>query len=267
MVTNEELGAKRFPLMLEYQKNLTTLLEHLEWLKPLSGRKKKKGFKYEVVGEAKTSLREEGLTEPQVDLLDAHDEGVLAPKYDEDLDDFPLDVDLTSRESCMRDDEEEVGELTHEPLMELSLTHSSSFQSSMAVRTHEDGSSTYGLMEEFLVVIEHEGHSDLQGLDKRHGLENYTHSLHLGDHEPLLLGSPLTAQVITGNRGVDHIPCGPTIREVYAPTYCGNGYIEDVDTSIWDCGVIPSERLLDRDVEHTLEFGLSKDKEWIDELH
>jgi hypothetical protein len=55
--------------------------------------------------------------------LDAHDEGVLAPKYDEDLvlDDFPLDVDLTSMESCMRDDEDEVGNLTHEIHMELSL--------------------------------------------------------------------------------------------------------------------------------------------------
>jgi hypothetical protein len=49
--------------------------------------------------------------------------------YYEDLvlDDLPLDVDLTSRKSCMRDDEEEVGELTHEPLMELILSHSSSF--------------------------------------------------------------------------------------------------------------------------------------------
>jgi hypothetical protein len=135
-MTNEKLGEKLFPLMLDYQKslteyqnNLTTLLEHPELLKPLFGKKKKKGFKFEVVGEAKASLREEGLTKPQVDLLDAHDEGVLAPKYDEDLmlDDFPLDVDLISRESYLRDDEEEVGELTDEPLMELISTHSSSF--------------------------------------------------------------------------------------------------------------------------------------------
>jgi hypothetical protein len=169
----------------------------------------------------------------------------------------------------MRDDEEEVGKLTHELHMELSLAHSSSFQSSMAVRTHEDVSGTYGLMEELLVMVEHEEHSYLHGLDERYGLEtsDYTHSLHLGDHEPLLLGSPLTAQVITVDGGVEHIPCGPTIREVYAPTYCGNGYIEDVDTSIWDCGVIPSERLLDRDFEHTIEFGLSRGEKLIDELH
>ena len=58
---------------LNYQKNLKTLLAHPELLKPLFGRKKKKEeFKYEVVGGAKTSLREEGLSEPQVDLLDEH---------------------------------------------------------------------------------------------------------------------------------------------------------------------------------------------------
>jgi hypothetical protein len=55
--------------------------------------------------------------------------------------------------------------------------------------------------------------------------------------------------------------------EVYAPTYCGNGYIEDVDTSVWDCGVIPLERLLDKDFEHTIEFGFSRGKELIYDLH
>jgi hypothetical protein len=64
-------------------------------------------------------------------------------------------------------------------------------------------------------------------------------------------------QVIIVDGGVEHIPCGPVIREVCAPTYCGNGYIEDVDTSVWDCGSIPSERLLDMDFEHTIEFGFS----------
>jgi hypothetical protein len=153
MGTDQEFMAKILQTCQEYQRNLTRLLEHREWLKPylpVEEKKKKKGFKPEVVGEAKTSLREEGLTKPQVDFLDAHDEGVLAPKYDEHLvlDGFLLDVDLTSRESCMRDDEEEVGKLTHELHMELSLAPSSSFQSSMAVRTHEDVNGTYGLMEE-----------------------------------------------------------------------------------------------------------------------
>jgi hypothetical protein len=43
----------------KYQRNLTRLLEHHEWLKPylpVGEKKKKKGFKSEVVGEAKTSL-------------------------------------------------------------------------------------------------------------------------------------------------------------------------------------------------------------------
>jgi len=49
MVTNEELGEKVLPLMLDYQnslidyqKNLTTLFKHPELLKPLFGKKKKK---------------------------------------------------------------------------------------------------------------------------------------------------------------------------------------------------------------------------------
>ena len=55
-------------------------------LKPLFGKKKKrKGFKSKVVDEEKTSLGEEGLKETRDDFLDVHDEGVLAPKYDEDL--------------------------------------------------------------------------------------------------------------------------------------------------------------------------------------
>ena len=139
----------------------------------------------------------------------------------------------------------------------------------MAFRTHEDVSDTYGLMEELLVMVECEGHSNLHGLDERYGLESfdYTHSLHPIDHEPLILGSPLMAQVIIVDGGVEHIPWGPAIREVYAPTYCGNGYIEDVHTSIWDCRAIPSERLLDRDFEHISEFGLSRGKKLIDELH
>jgi hypothetical protein len=55
-------------------------------------------------------------------------------------------------------------------------------------------------------------------------------------------------QVIIVDGGIEHIPCGPSIMEVSAPIYCGNGYIEDVDTLIWDCGAILSERLPDRDL-------------------
>jgi hypothetical protein len=187
---------------------------------------------YLSVGETKTSLQNESLTEPQVNFLDVHDEGVLALKHNEDLvlDDLPLDVDLTSRELCMRDDEEEVGKLTHELHMDSSLEHSSSFKSSMAVRTREDVSGTYVLTKDLLMRVECEEHSNLYGV-------------------------------------VEHIPCGLDIKEVCAPTYSGNGYIEDMDTSIWDCGAIPSERILDRDFKHTIKFGWSKGKELIDELH
>jgi len=42
--------------------------------------------------------------------------------------------------------------------MELSLIHSSSFHSSMAVKTHEDVSGTYSLMEELLMMVKCEDH-------------------------------------------------------------------------------------------------------------
>jgi hypothetical protein len=160
---------------------------------------------YLSVGEAKTSLQDEFFIEPRVNFLDVHDEGVLALRNNETLvlDDLRLDVDLISKELHMRDDAKEVGKLTHEIHMELSLENSSSLQPSMVVRTPEDVNGTYGLMEEFLVRVEHEKHLDLYG-------------------------------------GVEHIPCKLAIREVCAPTYCKNGYTEEVDASIWDCGAIPS---------------------------
>jgi len=56
--------------------------------------------------------------------------------------------------------------------MELSLEHSSSStketQSSMATITHEDVSGTHYLMEEHLVMVKHEEHSDLHGFAKKY---------------------------------------------------------------------------------------------------
>jgi hypothetical protein len=75
MGTNQEFMAKFLQAYQEYQKNLTTPLEPQEWLKPylsVGKKKKKNGFKSEVVGEAKTSLHDESLTEPQVDFLDVY---------------------------------------------------------------------------------------------------------------------------------------------------------------------------------------------------
>jgi len=139
----------------------------------------------------------------------------------------------------------------------------------MAVRTHEDVNGNYGLMEKLLVMVEREENSHLHGIDERFGLETYdiTHSMHIGYHEPLLLGSPLTTQIIIVDGGVEHIPCGPAMREVYAPMDCRNEYIEDLETSIWDCGVIPSEILIDRDFESTIEFVFSRGEELIYDIY
>jgi hypothetical protein len=129
--------------------------------------------------------------------------------------------------------------------VELGLAHSSSFiaenQSSMAAITNENVSSgTHDLMEGPLVMVKHEKYSNLQGLEERYdlGISDYTHSLHHGDHEPPPLESPLKAQLITTYEIVEHIPCGPTNMEVYESTDYGNGYITDVDTSIWDLGSV-----------------------------
>jgi hypothetical protein len=96
---------------------------------------------------------------------------VLAPRHDEIqmLGDLPLGVDMTSRKSCMGDDE---------PPMELSVTHSSSSQSPMLATTHEDISGIQDVVEEPCVVIEHKGHLDLQAQEERHDLEtdDYIHT-------------------------------------------------------------------------------------------
>jgi hypothetical protein len=145
---------------------------------------------------------------------------------------------LKSTQMALQESEIQVDELC----VELSLAHSSSStaetQSSMAAITHEDVSGTHDLREEPLVMVKHEEHSDLHGLEERYDskISDYTHSLHHGDHEPPLLEGPLKAQVIAIDEIVEHIPCGPTNREVYASTDCGNGYIKDVDTTIWDPG-------------------------------
>ena len=168
-----------------------------------------------------------------------HDEGVCNEVDKTTTFNTPLElsyeVDITSAYNGQVD----------ELCMELSLAHSSSSiaetQSSMAAITHEDVSSgTHDLREGTLVMVKHKKHSDLQGLEERYNSEisDCTHSLHHEDHEPPLLKSPLKAQVIAIDEIVQHIPCGPTNMEVYESTDYGNGYITDVDTSIWDLGSI-----------------------------
>jgi hypothetical protein len=79
---------------------------------------------------------------------DDHGLDVLAPRQDEIqmLGDLPLGVDLTSKKSCVGDDE---------PPMELSVTHSSPSQSPMLGMTHEDISGMMDVVEESCVLIEH----------------------------------------------------------------------------------------------------------------
>ena len=73
MKINQELLAELLQASQEYQKNLTTLIEHPKWLEPyLSAGKKKERFKYEVVGDVDASSHKESLTEPQNDFLEVH---------------------------------------------------------------------------------------------------------------------------------------------------------------------------------------------------
>jgi hypothetical protein len=73
MKTNQELMAELLQVFQEYQKNLTTLLEHPELLEHhLSVGKKEEGFKSEVVGDMNASPHDGSLTEPQDDFLEVH---------------------------------------------------------------------------------------------------------------------------------------------------------------------------------------------------
>jgi hypothetical protein len=116
---------------------------------------------------------------------------VLALRHDgiRMLDDLSLGVDMTSRKSCVGDDEASV---------ELSATHSSSSQSAMLATTHGDISGILDVVEELCVVIEHKGHVDLQAQEERHDLEtnDYIHTYQYGETESLLLESPLINQVV-----------------------------------------------------------------------
>ena len=65
----------------------------------------------------------------------------------------------------------------------------------MAILTQEEAGSTYDLMEEPHVRVEHEEHSDLQALAEKCDPKaiDFTHIWHCRDRDPPLLGSPLKA--------------------------------------------------------------------------
>jgi hypothetical protein len=92
----------------------------------------------------------------------------------------------------------------------------------------------------------------LQAFAERYDPEafDYAHVLQYGDQEPLLLESPLKAQVMITAETVEQIPCGSTNKEVYASRDCGDMYITDEDTSIWDPGSTDTSVVIDT-VAHT----------------
>jgi hypothetical protein len=102
----------------------------------------------------------------------------------------------------------------------------------LAVVTHEGVSAPHDLREEPLVTIPHEEHSELQVLEERFDAEGFDHApiLHCGDHEPLLLGSPLKDQGLTTKEIVEHIPCGPTHKEIYTHQDWVDKYMIDMGT-------------------------------------
>ena len=55
-------------------------------------------------------------------------------------------------------------------------------------------------------------------LEERFGIEGFDHApiLHCGDHDLLLLESPLKDQGLAMMEIVENIPCGPYLKEVYA---------------------------------------------------
>jgi hypothetical protein len=74
---------------------------------------------------------------------------------------------------------------------------------------------------------------------------DYAHVLQYGDHESLLLENPLKAQFMITAETVEHIPCGPANREVYASRCFGDRYIIDEDTSILYPGSVDTSVLID----------------------
>jgi hypothetical protein len=69
-------------------------------------------------------------------------------------------------------------------------------------------------------------------LEERYDAEGFDVApvLHCGDHEPFLLESPLKAQRLVTKEITEHIPCGPTNKEVYASMDWVDRYMTDMDT-------------------------------------
>jgi hypothetical protein len=77
-------------------------------------------------------------------------------------------------------------------------------------------------------------------LEERYDTEGFDYApiLHCGDHEPFILESPQKAQGLAMEDIVEHIPCGPARKELYASMDWVERYMKDMgmisDTSLGD---------------------------------
>jgi hypothetical protein len=155
-----------------------------------------------------------------------------------------MDRDLALK--FIEDKEREVEELCYQLSLACSSSLTTETPSSLAAMTHEGVSGTHDLREEPFVMIPHEEHSELQVLEERYDTEGFDHALvlHCGDHEPLMLESPLKAQGLATKEIVEHIPCGPGRKEVYASMDWVDMYMTDMGM-LWDTGSSDLSRVMD----------------------
>jgi hypothetical protein len=83
-------------------------------------------------------------------------------------------------------------------------------------------------------------------LEERFGIEGFDHApiLHCGDHDLLLLESPLKAQGLATEDIVERIYCGPGRKEVYASMDWVERYMTEMDM-LWDTGSDDINRVMD----------------------
>jgi hypothetical protein len=83
-------------------------------------------------------------------------------------------------------------------------------------------------------------------LEERYDAEGFDYALvlHWGDHEPFLLESPLKAQGLATEEIVEHIPCGPARKEVYASMDWVDRYMTNMGM-LWDTGSGDISRVMD----------------------
>jgi hypothetical protein len=60
----------------------------------------------------------------------------------------------------------------------------------------------------------------------------YAHVFHCGDHEPFSLEIPRKTQGLATEDIVEHIPCGPSRKEVYASMDCVHRCMKKMGTLI-----------------------------------